>query len=86
MGTHRTHIEDNEDPVELGLPSRNGLLVILRVKKSRDCIASALFDDRILYFRDGSAIESMVGRRTRNYNIAVQLTSSIDLSHRTPTG
>ena len=37
----RTHIEDDEDPVELGLPSSNDLLVIPRVKKSRGRIATA---------------------------------------------
>ena len=69
-GAQRTHIEDNEDPVELRLPSGNRLLVIPRVKKSRDCTASALFGDFILYFRNGPAVEGMVSRRTRNYNIA----------------
>ena len=69
-GGHRTHIEDNEDPVELGFPSRNGLLVVPRVKKSGDCVASALFDDLILYFCDGPAIESMVGREAGNHNVA----------------
>ena len=69
-GTDRTYIEDNEDPVELGLPGSNDLLVIPRVKNSRGSIASALFDDLILYFRDGPVIEGMIGRRTRNCNIA----------------
>jgi len=68
-GAHRTYIEDNEDLVELGLPSGNGLLVIPRVEKSRGRIASALFDDLVLYFRDGPVVKGMVGRRTRNYNI-----------------
>jgi len=65
-GAHRAYIEDNEDPVQLELPSGNGLLVIRRVKNSRSDIASALFDDLVLYFRDGPVIESMVGR---NYSI-----------------
>ena len=58
-GAQRTHIEDNEDPVELRLPSGNRLLVIPRVKRSGDCIAPSLFDDPILYFRHGPAIEGM---------------------------
>ena len=69
-GAHGTHVENNEDPVELGLPSGNGLLVIPRAEKSRDCVASALFDDLVLYFRDGPETKSMISRRTRNYNIA----------------
>jgi len=86
-GADRTHVEDNEDPVELGLPSRNGLLVVPRVKESRGRIAPALLDDPVLYLCDGPGIESMISRRTRNYNTAgPRLTSSTDLSHRTPTG
>jgi len=63
-GADRTHIEDNEDPFEFGLPSGNDLLVIPRVENSRGCIASALFDDLILYFRDGTVVKGMTGRRT----------------------
>ena len=58
-GGDRTHIEDDEDPVELGLPSCNGLLVIPRVKKSRGRIAPALLDDLVMYFRDGPGSKSM---------------------------
>ena len=68
-GGDRTHIEDDEDPVELGLPSGNSLLVVPCVKNSRGRIAFALFKDLVLYFCDGSAIESMV---SRNYVIAGQ--------------
>ena len=67
-GAGKTHIEDDEDPIELRFPGGNGLFVIPGVKKSRDCIVSAPFDDLILYFRDGPIIESMVVRRIRNYN------------------
>ena len=59
-GAHRTHVEDLKDPAEVGLPTGNRLLVIPRVEKSGDCVASALFDDIALYFRDGPAIESML--------------------------
>lgn len=82
-GADTTHIKDNKDSVELGTPSGNRLLVVLRVKESRDCIASALADDLVLYFRNSSAIESVMGIRTTI--LLVQLTSSIDLSHRAPT-
>jgi len=64
----RTHIEDDEDLVELGLPSGNGFLVIPRVEKSRGRIAPAPFDDLALYFCDGPVIESMTDRRIRNYD------------------
>ena len=63
-GAYRTHIEDNKNSVEFGIPSGNRLLVIPRVKESRDCIALALFDDLILDFRNSPAIEIMVGVRT----------------------
>jgi len=63
-GADRTHIEDNEDPVELGLPSGDGLLVIPRVENSRGRIAPALFDNLVLYFRDGPWIESVMSRGT----------------------
>jgi len=66
----RTHIEDDEDPVELGLPSGNYLLVIPRVKKSRGRIAPALLDDLILYFRDCPGSKGMISRGTRNYGTA----------------
>ena len=66
----RTHVEDDENPFKLGFPSGNGLLVIPRVEKSRGCIASTLLDDLVLYFRDGPAIEGMIGRRIRNWNVA----------------
>jgi len=56
VGADRTHVEDNEDPFKLGLPSGNGLLVIPCVEKSRGWIASTLLDDLILYFRDGPMI------------------------------
>jgi len=60
-GVYRTHIKDNKDSVEFGIPSGNRLLVIPRMKYSRYCIASALFDDLVLYFRNSPATESMVG-------------------------
>jgi len=82
-GADRTHVEDNEDPVEIGVPGGNGLLVISRMKKSRGRIATALFDDFFLYFPDGPVIE--VEEPGTVVSVA-QLTSSADLSHRTPTG
>jgi hypothetical protein len=84
-GAPRTHIGDNEDPFELGLPSRDRLLVIPRVKKSRDSVTSAQFDVFILGPRDGPAIENTI-EATETMRSLVQLTSSIDLSHHTPTG
>ena len=69
-GVDRTHIEDDEDSVELRVPNGNCLLIVPRVKKSGGRIAPALLDDLILYFRDGPGIESMMGRRTRSCNIA----------------
>ena len=37
-GARRTYVEDNKDLVELEFQTRNRLLIILRVKKSRDCV------------------------------------------------
>ena len=55
-GAQKTHIEDNKDPVELKLPTSNHLFVILGMPKSRDSIAPALFDDFVLYVRNGPTI------------------------------
>jgi len=52
-GADRTHVEDKENPVEFGVPSGNGLPIVPRVEKSRGRTAAALFDDLVLYFRDG---------------------------------
>jgi len=59
---HGTRVGDDEDPVELGLPS---LLVIPHVKNSK-----SLFDDPTSYFRDCPGIEGMISRRTQNRNTA----------------
>ena len=53
VGADRTHIKDEEDPVEFGVPSDNGLPIVPRVEKSRGRTATALFDDLVLYFRNG---------------------------------
>ena len=68
-GVHWTHAENMKNPVEVRLPTDNRLLVIPRMKKSRDCVTSALLDDLPLYFRDSPVIQNMVGR-TRNRYIA----------------
>ena len=54
-----------KDPVEVGLPTRNSIFVVPRVKKSRDSVPSALFSDLPLYFRDSPAIENRVSGRAR---------------------
>ena len=63
---HRTHIEDEEDPIEFGVPGGNDLLVVPRVKKARGRIAPALLDDFVLYFPDSPGTKGMISRRTRN--------------------
>jgi len=68
-GARRTHIEDKKDPVELDFPGDDCFPVIPHVKRSRGCTPFAMFDDLVLYFRDGPGIESMISR-TRNCNIA----------------
>ena len=55
-----------KDPVEVGIPSSNCPLIVLRVNKSRDCVTFALFDDLLLYFRDSPVIKCTVGERARN--------------------
>jgi hypothetical protein len=66
-GAHRTHVEDTDDPVEVGLPAGNRILVISRVKNSRDFVPLALFDDPPLYFCDSPKIAgSTVGGGARN--------------------
>jgi len=69
VGVRGTHIEENNDPAELGLPSGNRLLIVPRMKNSRGCVSPALVDDLVLDFCDSPVIESMVGRGTRDYNI-----------------
>ena len=64
--THLTHVEDMEDPIQLGLPTRNLILVVTRAKKSRDAAPPTLFDDILLYFRDGPVIDSATSGRTRD--------------------
>jgi len=83
VGADRTHIEDNKGLFELGLPGGNGLLVISRMKKSRGRIATALFDDLVLYFRNGPVIDV---EEPEAVILLARLTSSTDLSHRTLTG
>ena len=65
-GTHLTHVEDLKDPIQVRLPTRNLILVVFRAKKSRDTAPPTLFDDLLLYFRDGPAIESVISGRTRD--------------------
>ena len=55
-----------EDLVEVGLPSRNRLLIVPRMKKSGDCITPALFDDLLLYSRDRPVIDRMADEKTGN--------------------
>ena len=66
-GAGRTHIKDEEDPLKLGVPISNGLLIIPCVKKSRDHFTSALLRDPILYFRDSPGSKVMISRRNQNY-------------------
>jgi len=70
-----------KDPVKVGLPTHNNILVVPRVNKSRDSVPPVLLGDLPLYSRDSPAIENTVSERTRTP--PVQLTPSIDLSHRT---
>ena len=48
-----------KDPVEIGLPTRNSILVVPRMKESRDSVPPAFFRDPPLYFRDSPTIENM---------------------------
>ena len=52
-----------KDPVEVRLPSGNHILVVSRVKKPRDTMPLALFDNLPLYLRNGPVIGSTIGRR-----------------------
>ena len=63
---HRTHIENNEDPVEVRLPTGNRILVVPRMKESRDSMSPALFDNLILHFRDSPAADSIVSEKVRS--------------------
>ena len=65
-GTHLTHVEDLKDPIQVRLPTRNLILVVPHKKKTKDAAPPALFDDLLLYFRDGPAIESAINGRTRD--------------------
>jgi len=71
-----------EDPAEVRLPTDNRLLVVPRMKKSRDFVTSTLLDDLLLYFCDSPAIGKAVSRGPGIYTPLFQLTSSIGLSHR----
>ena len=51
-----------EDPIEVLLPSGDGLLVILCIEKSRDQISAALFPDLPLYLGNSPVIEIFVSR------------------------
>ena len=64
-GARSTHVEDLKDPVEVGLPNCNSILVVPRVKHPRDFVPPALFGDLPLYFRDGPAVENAVSRGSR---------------------
>ena len=55
-----------KDPVEVRLPSRNRILVIPRVNKSRDSMTAALLGDLLLYFCNSPAIGSMISGRALN--------------------
>ena len=55
-GAQRTHIEDNKDPVEIELPTSNHLFIVLSMPESRKSVAPALFDDFVLYVRNGPTI------------------------------
>ena len=65
-GTHLTHVEDMKDSIQIRLPTRNLILVAPRANKSRDPAPLTLFDDLLLYFRDGPVIESAISGRTRD--------------------
>jgi len=56
-----------KDPVEIQLPGGDGLLVILRVYKSRQWIPSTFLDDLLLDSGYGSAIGGAVSRHARYF-------------------
>ena len=55
-----------KDLVEIGLPSRNRVLIFPHMKNSRGHITPTPFDDLLLYSRNGPAIESMVSGKAGN--------------------
>ena len=55
------------------IPTGNHILVVPRMKESRDTMSSALFGDLLLYFCDGPATDGVVDGRVSKY-LSVQLT------------
>jgi len=56
-----------EDPVEVGLPGGDHLLVVLRVCESRQQIPPTFLDNLLLDSRYGSAIEDAVSERIQYF-------------------
>ena len=65
-----------KDPVEVQLPSSNSVLVILCMKKPRDCAPPDPFDYLPLDLRQGSAIKSIISEPLK-FVLQVQPTSLI---------
>jgi len=81
----RTYVEDKKYPVELHLPTSNGVLIILCMEQSRDRVPPILFDDPPLDLCRSPAIKNVVGELSKSA-LLVQPTSSTDLSPRIRTG
>lgn len=55
-----THVEDTTNLVEIQHPGGDGLPVVLRMEKPKDCISFTAFDDIPLDLGHGPAIKSLV--------------------------
>ena len=64
--TCRTYIKDTKDSFEVRLPTDDFILIVPRMKIPRDPMPPALFNDLLLYFRDGPVLKNIVGRRTQS--------------------
>ena len=66
-----------KDPIKVGLPRHNRVLVIPRVEEPRNPVATASSHDLLLYFCDGPVTEIVVSGRTggtyRSFNSRRQL-------------
>lgn len=75
-----THVKDLKNPVEVRPPGDDPLLVLPRVKKSRDGIQFAPLDKLPLNLCHGPTIESILLNNSKRVS-PVQLTPLAGLSH-----